>query len=229
MDLFASLPLTLRDTFRSGLIFFILRWLLGIMLGWWLMFMGLAVAPDRWFDFGFMQLGHGWWQDMLRVAGVVMAYLLAVAVAVMLFLVLVVMPKVRAICLAHYPMLTPVAGGSLITPIWHAFKLTGWLVVAAVGLALVPGVGWVAFPLVAATLNARGLVWDALDGLATPAEIQLALRGLTLELALLSALTLAWGAVPVLGWLTAPLLMTSGVCHLAMRRLARLRGFALQG
>ncbi len=96
------------------------------------------------------------------------------------------------------------------------------------GSRLVPGVGWVAFPLVAATLNARALVWDALDGIATTAEVKQALSGMGLELVLLSVVLLAWAAVPVLGWLTAPLVMTAGVCHLAMRRLARMRGFALQ-
>ncbi len=228
MDLLPTLTLALRDTFRFDLIIFILRWMVGILVGWWLLFMGLALAPDHWFDFAFLKLGQGGWQDAVRMGLVLVLYVLAVAIAAMLFLVLVVMPKVRALCLARYPMLQPVAEASLVAPIWHALKLTGWLVLAALGALVVPGLGWVAFPVVAATLNARALVWDALDGIATTAEVKQSLSGMGLELVLLSVVLLAWAAVPVVGWLSAPLVMTAGVCHLAMRRLARMRGFALQ-
>ncbi|MEY4763521.1 MAG: hypothetical protein RI907_194 [Pseudomonadota bacterium] len=228
MDTFAILPLALRDTFRSGLITFVLLGVVGLALGWLALFSVFdamhwwTIKPDLW---GHVKPGS-WPSRMAAVAIWVLTYVLTVLVSLALFMSFVVMPRVRSVCLVQYRMLVPVAEGSFIAPLRHAWQQVRQMGGVALLILCVPMLGVLIAPFLAAYFNARSLVLDALESLATDEEVRAVMVRNRLPLFGLGVFTLVWALIPLLG-LTAPLLMSVGVCHVSMRGLARLRGYTV--
>jgi len=75
------------------------------------------------------------------------------------------------------------------------------------------------FFVLASYLNVRGLVNDAVDGLATDEQRRAIIQARRVEMTLLGVLVGLFTLVPFAGFLS-PVVLGAGVCHLGMRALA---------
>jgi hypothetical protein len=162
------------------------------------------------------------------VAVMVLAYAGVIVLLIRLALRWVLMGKVRAHCLRHYPALQGaaatgsadlVAGARLHLGPWLGLGLAPWL-----GL-LVPVVGGVLLLLALAYLNVRLLAPAALRGVAGSGQGMQALRRQRGAMAVYGLFMLGLALVPVLN-LLLPALLAGGACHLMFRGLAPLKNAA---
>ncbi len=231
MNALPSLLLGLRDGLRPTLILHALGWLMAVLMGWFGLF---AVVDDEWWSLATLT-AHVQAHTQLDAAfaGILAAmlftfsYVLLVLTSMALVILFVLMPRIRQVCLASYPSLSPSpdAGGlpAIVAPVRHALWLVGAAVAAGALSWVLPGVGSLAGLALMAYANTRGLVMDALDGLASPAEQAAVLRqqrGATLLMGLVLPLL---ALVPVLGLLSL-FIMGPSASHLAFRALMQQRG-----
>jgi hypothetical protein len=226
-----SLLLGLRDGLRPRLILTSLLSLMAVVTAWFVLF---SVADDQWWSLSALgeRLAARTHLDA-SIAKVLAGFLFALSYAALvmvsmgLVILFVLMPRIRQVCLQAYPSLTPVSGSlSLMGPLRNAL----WLVLAfLLGLVLswtVPVWGGLAFVALVSYFNVRGLLYDALDGLATTREQEAVLRQQRGAILMLGLALSGLAMVPVLG-LLSPAIMGTSASHLAFRGLTRLRGRAL--
>jgi hypothetical protein len=238
----SSLLLGLRDGLRPTLILHALGWLMAVLLGWFGLF---SVVDDKWWSLATLTahvqaLTHldSAFAGILAALLFTFTYVLLVLTSMALVILFVLMPQIRRVCLRRYPALTevpqragmgaapgaePVPGIGLRTLWRHAL----WMVLAAASAMVLT---WV-LPFVGAPLgmalmahaNVRGLLVDALEDLATEAELQAVLRQQRVAITLLGLVLSTLAMVPVLGLLS---LFIMGPCasHLAFRALMQQRG-----
>ncbi len=225
-----ALLLGLRDGLRPGLALSSLMWMIGVIIAWGLCF---ALAPDRWWSLdalaamvqGLIPL-ESTFAKPLAALGFVLAYVLLVIVSMALVILLVLMPRIRDTCLRAYPALQPASTGlALLGPWRNAVYLVSALLAGGVASLMLPVVGSLLMVTLVSYFNVRGLLYDALDGLATPAEQEAVLRRQRPAILLLGLLLSALALVPVLG-LLSPLIMGTSASHLAFAALARQRGLS---
>jgi hypothetical protein len=174
----------------------------------------------------------GWWASVWGSVVGAFSWLVAVLIGLASFALLVMftmqillevflMPLVQRQCLPLYPPLATGVEGSLRANLLTSAKLLGVLVLGML-LWIIPVLGALAFFALAAYLNVRSLVNDALDGVATVEERKALVRthrGAMLWLGLLMA---GFLLIPLVG-LIAPAVLGASVCHLLMPALVRLR------
>ena len=173
------------------------------------------------------------WVWVVQALSGLLAFLISVAafgVLVMLtlqiVLELVLMPRIQREVLPSYPTLQPGVKGSLRANLLLLMRLWGALI-AGLLLWLIPLVGGIAFFALAAYINARSLVNDALDGIATPMERQAIVRQNGWGLLILGLMMGFLLMIPLVG-LMAPSVLGASVCHFCFGALVKLRGQASQ-
>lgn len=241
-DVLASLALGLRDGLTPRLLLSsVVLWLLAFLL-WAVLF--LVFRGEAW---ALAQQGLQWlWQGLAAavfrapessgapsgLAGafagfasvvlLLLAFALLVSLTVRIALELLLMARIQRQCLLRYPQLSTGVPSSLraglrsLLVTWTTFLVGGLLCL------LIPVVGGLLFFALGAYLNARSLVNDALEGVATPDEQRQFIRGRRFSLALLGLAMALLMVVPLAG-LLAPTLMGASVCHLALRHVAATR------
>jgi hypothetical protein len=228
-DTLTSLLLGLRDGLRPSLLLHALGSLLAVLVCWFVLF---SVVDERWWSLATLSAHVQSWTHLDASVATVLAallftfsYVLLVLTSMALVILFVLMPRIRQVCLRGYPALaqgTQAVGTGMLTLWRHAM----WMVLAASGALLL---GWV-LPVVGALLgtavmahaNVRGLLVDALEGLATAAELQTVLRQQRVAITLLGLALSVLAMVPVLGLLSL-FIMGPSASHLAFRGLMRQR------
>jgi uncharacterized protein involved in cysteine biosynthesis len=179
---------------------------------------------------------------MLSV-GRVFAYLFATALFIILVMVTVrillefiLMARIQRYCLARYPSLRTGVPSSMTAGVRDAIGATATLVIGGLLCLVIPIIGGVLFFVLASYLNVRGLVNDAVDGLARDEQRRAIIETRRVEMTMLGVLVGVFTLVPFAGFLS-PVVLGAGVCHLSMRALAdadqkadgRARGVAAAG
>jgi hypothetical protein len=241
-DVLASLALGLRDGLAPRLLLSSITIWLGAFLLWALLF--LTFRSEAW---ALAQQGLQWlWQGLAAAVfkapvGVVepsgvasafpgfasvvlllLAFALLVSLTVRIALELLLMARIQRQCLLRYPQLATGVPGSLRASLRSLGVVWGKLIVGGLLCLMVPVVGGFLFFALGAYLNARSLVNDALEGVATPQEQREFIRSRRFGLALLGLAMTLLMLVPLAG-LLAPTLMGASVCHLALRQVAAAR------
>jgi Etoposide-induced protein 2.4 (EI24) len=224
----SPLLLGLKDGLRPGLAWSSLMWMGAVLLAWGL---GLALAPDHWWSLDSLgerlQAVASLNATVARILAAflfVLAYVLLVIVSMALVILFVLMPRIRQTCLRAYPQLAPASGSlALLGPWRNAMWLLMSLGVGGGASLILPGLGSLIGVALVSYFNLRGLVYEALDGLATVAEQEQLLRRQRLPILGLGLALSAFGMVPVLG-LLSPLVMGTSACHLAFQALLQQRG-----
>ncbi|MES2886453.1 MAG: EI24 domain-containing protein [Pseudomonadota bacterium] len=172
--------------------------------------------------------GAALWGSVVQGLSMFVAFLIALAsFALLVMLTLQVMlevflmPAVQRQCLKRYPALSNNLPGTVRSNLLTTVKLWSVLLVGVL-LWIIPVLGGLAFFALAAYINVRSLVNDALDGVATLEERRQLVkghRGAMLCLGLCMTLLLL---IPFVG-LVAPSVLGASVCHLFMPALLALR------
>ncbi len=226
-----SLLLGLRDGLRPRLILISLFSLMAVLIGWFVLF---SVADEQWWSLsalGDRLVAHTHLDATVAkvLAGFlfVLSYAVLVLVSMGLVILFVLMPRIRQVCLQAYPSLTPVSSGlGLLGPLRNALWLVLAFLLGGVLSWVVPVWGSLAFVALVSYFNVRGLLYDALDGLATTREQEVVLRQQRGAILMLGLALSGLAMVPVLG-LLSPAIMGTSASHLAFRGLTRLRAQAL--
>ena len=241
-DVLASLALGLRDGLRPGLLLSsIAIWLLAFLF-WTLLLVAFRTEIWAWAQ----QALQGLWQGLasavlsgalapaaasglaggfasfLAVLLILLAFALLVSLTVRIALELLLMARIQRQCLLRYPQLPTGVPGSLRAGLRSLVVTSATLIVGGLLCLLIPVVGGLLLFALGAYLNARSLVNDALDGVATPDEQRQFIRSRRFSLALLGLALSLLMVVPLAG-LLAPTLMGASVCHLALRHVAATR------
>jgi Etoposide-induced protein 2.4 (EI24) len=225
-----ALLLGLKDGLRPRLAWSSLMWTIAVLAAWALAF---ALAPDAWWSLatvaGLLQAWAPWPATVAQVLAALvfgLSYVLLVIVSMALVILLVLMPRIRAICLRAYPGLQPASAGMALMGPWrNAVYLVSALLAGGLASLLLPVVGSLVLVALVSYFNVRGLLYDALDGLATPAEQEAVLHRQRPAILLLGLLLSALALVPVLG-LLSPLIMGTSASHLAFAALSQWRGLS---
>lgn len=169
------------------------------------------------------------WVWVVQALSGLVAFLISVAafgvlvmVTLQVVLEVVLMPRIQREVLPSYPTLQKGVAGSLRANLLLLLKLWGALI-AGLLLWLIPLVGGIAFFALAAYINARSLVNDALDGIATPSERQAIVRQNRWGLMILGLMMGSLLMIPLIG-LVAPSVLGASVCHFCFKALLKLRG-----
>ena len=171
--------------------------------------------------------GQGATPSVLMLSiGRVFAYLFATALFIILVMVTVrvllefiLMVRIQRYCLPRYPSLKTGVPSSMTAGMRDASGATATLVIGGLLCLVIPIIGGVLFFVLASYLNVRGLVNDAVDGLATDEQRRAIIQSRRVEMTLLGALVGVFTLVPFVGFLS-PVVLGAGVCHLGMRALA---------
>ena len=151
----------------------------------------------------------------------VAAFGVLVMLTLQVVLELVLMPRIQREVLPSYPTLKPGVPGSLPANFLLLIRLWGALI-AGLLLWLIPLAGGIAFFALAAYINARSLVNDALDGIASPSERQAIVRQNRWGLMILGLMMGCLLMIPLVG-LVAPSVLGASVCHFCFSALVKLR------
>ena len=149
-----------------------------------------------------------------------LAYMLVVMATVRLLLELLLMSRIQKYCLKRYPQLQRGAESSLLSGVWESTLGAVIVIVGGLLCLIIPVIGAALFFLLVSYFNARSLVNDALDGLASNEQRRALLKTQRLELAVLGVAGSLFMLVPVIGFV-GPVALGAGVCHLGMRSLLR--------
>lgn len=171
--------------------------------------------------------GQGATPSVLMLSiGRVFSYLFATAVFIILVMVTVrillefiLMARIQRYCLPRYPSLQTGVPSSMTAGIRDALGATATLVIGGLLCLVIPIIGGVLFFVLASYLNVRGLVNDAVEGLATDEQRRAIIQARRVEMTLLGVLVGLFTLVPFAGFLS-PVVLGAGVCHLGMRALA---------
>jgi len=223
-----ALLLGLKDGLRPSLALSSCMWMIGVLFAWGVLF---ALTPDRWWSLDTLAamvqsviLLDATFAKALGALVFLLAYVAGVIATMALVLLLVLMPRIRETCLRAYPALQPASTGMALLGPWRnaAYLLSALLGGGVASLAL-PVVGSLLMVTLVSYFNVRGLLCDALDGLASPAEQEVVLRRQRGAILLLGMLLSALAMVPVLG-LLSPVIMGTSASHLAFGALMKQRG-----
>lgn len=174
----------------------------------------------------------GWWASVWGAVASGFSWLMAVLIGLASFALLVMltiqlllelflMPLVQRQCLPRYPQLARGVPGSLRANLLTTVKLW-WVLALGLLLWIIPVLGGIAFFALAAYVNVRSLVNDALDDVATLAEREVLVRTHRGAMLCLGLLMGAFLLIPLVG-LVAPSVLGASVCHLFMPSLVALR------
>jgi hypothetical protein len=229
-DVALSLQKGLRDTLRPGLAFFSLMigglaavlmsvifwifwadiqkgaaWLAALSMGW--MFDSphpLLLAALRW---------------LLSLALFFMGMLLLVQLALELWL----MSRIQRTCLARYPGLSPSPGADRFSlGLGDTLRTAATWFLGSMVCLLIPFFGGFLLVGLSCYLGVRGLVNDALDGLAAEDEIRHLISQSRPQMLLLGLAVGLFTLLPMAG-LLAPVLAGASTCHLFMGRFQALK------
>lgn len=179
----------------------------------------LAGSVVRWVSPAW--LASAWLTGAVTFLLVVCGFIGLVMLSVQVFLELFFMARIQRQCLKRYPELPTNVKGSLSADLMST--LTGILALGAgLLLLLIPLLGAVLFLMLAGYLNVRGLVNDALDGVATVAERQAILRSHRTAMLLVGVSVPVLAVIPLLA-LVVPSVLGASVCHLCLQALQRQR------
>lgn len=163
---------------------------------------------------------------LLASVGRVFAYLFATALFIILVMVTVrvllefiLMARIQRYCLPRYPSLKTGVPSSMTAGARDAMGATATLVIGGLLCLIIPIIGGVLFFFLASYLNVRGLVNDAVDGLASDEQRRAIIESRRVEMMILGVLVGVFTLVPFAGFLS-PVVLGAGVCHLGMRALA---------
>jgi len=223
-----ALLLGLRDGLRPSLAWSSIMWMIGVLVGWGVFF---AVTPDRWWSLDTLAAMvqsviplDATFAKALGVLVFMLAYVAGVIATMALVLLLVLMPRIRETCLRAYPALQPASSSMALMGPWrNAVWLLSALLGGGVASLALPVVGTLLMVTLVSYFNVRGLLYDALDGLASPAEQEAVLRQQRPAILTLGLLLSALALVPVLG-LLSPVIMGTSASHLAFGALMKQRG-----
>lgn len=229
LEAVVCMGLGLRDGLRPRLaLMSVLIWLGSVLLWGVAFFLGHDALSAR--------LGEGlgpylggvpWLLGLLQFLITFTLFALACMVTARVILEFVLMGRIQRQCLRHYPQLQPGVHNAWVPALRDSLGSTGTLVAGgAAGLTL-PLVGGPLALLVGSYVNARSLVNEALEGVATDAECRQVILSSRLSLTLVGLFSTVWMMLPLAG-LLGPGVMGAAVCHLSMRQALRLRSAATQ-
>jgi hypothetical protein len=149
------------------------------------------------------------------------AFVLMVVVTIRVYQELFLMTRIQRQCLLRYPAIAATATGSWAADLRSMLRQFAVLLLSF-PLLLVPLIGSVAYLLLGCYLNVRGLVDDALENLATPAEREAIVQRSRGSMVVLGLAMAALLLIPFAG-LLMPSILGASVCHLCLRALTQLR------
>lgn len=148
-------------------------------------------------------------------------FVLLVVLSIRVYQELFLMSRIQAQCLVQYPALAAGATGSWAADLSSTLRQFAVMLVSF-PLLLIPLLGGVLYLLLGCYLNVRGLMDDALENLATPAERELIVKSSRWSILGLGLATAGLLLIPFAG-LLMPSVLGASVCHLCLRALQRLR------
>ena len=149
------------------------------------------------------------------------AFVLLVVLSIRFYQELFLMTRIQRQCLLRYPAIAATATGSWAADLRSMLRQFAVLLLSF-PLLLVPLIGSVAYLLLGCYLNVRGLVDDALENLATPAEREAIVQRSRGSMVVLGLAMAALLLIPFAG-LLMPSILGASVCHLCLRALTQLR------
>lgn len=168
------------------------------------------------------------WSSVVQGLSMFVAFLIALASFALLVMLtlqamleLFLMPAIQRQCLKRYPDLPSNLPGTLGANLLTTVKLWSVLLVGLL-LWVIPVLGGLAFFALAAYINVRSLVNDALENVATLDERRQLVKEQRGAMAGLGLCMLLLLLIPFVG-LVAPSVLGAGVCHLFMPALLALR------
>ncbi|MFO1251135.1 MAG: EI24 domain-containing protein [Inhella sp.] len=153
---------------------------------------------------------------------ILLVFMLLASLSVRVLTEFLLMGRVQAQCRRRYPELENQAPMPWLSGLMESAKLWVILLVGGLMCLLVPLLGGLLLAALCAYLNARSLVGEALDGVASPQEQRAFVRSHRMSLLLLGLALPVLLLVPLVG-LLAPGWLGASVCHLGMRHLQATR------
>lgn len=147
------------------------------------------------------------------------AFALAMLVTACVLVNLTMMRTIRALVLRRHPGLERIEGGSWRSGLLNAVGHYGTVALIALPLMLVPLLNVVALFLLFNYVNVRGLVPDALDGVASSEEVRALISASRVEMVVLGTLAMLVALVPPIT-LVGPSFFGATVAQFSLRRLA---------
>jgi MFS family permease len=153
---------------------------------------------------------------------VVLLFAVAMSLTIRVLLEIFVMGRIRQRALKTYPEIRTGLKSSLYNSIRDFINIAFTFLIVGTIFLMIPVVNGVFLFALLCYLNVRGLVNDALEGIATDIELRAVIKAERLTMTVLGMGLVAVVLVPFAG-LISPTLTGSSVCHLCMRRLSKLR------
>lgn len=148
------------------------------------------------------------------------AFLLLVMVTLRILLEWMLMSRIQRHCLRRYPQLQRGVESSVLGGLRDTIGPVLTFVFGGLACLLIPVLGGGLLFVLANYLNVRGLVNDAVEGLANDEQRRVFIKANRLQMAVLGVLLSVFMLIPFAGFF-APVVMGASVCHLCMRALAR--------
>jgi hypothetical protein len=153
---------------------------------------------------------------------VALLFAVAMSLTIRVLLEIFVMGKIQQRALKTYPEIRTGLKSSLYNSIRDFISIAFTFLIVGAIVLMIPVVNGVFFFALLCYLNVRGLVNDALEGIATDNEVRAVIKAERLTMTVLGMGLVAVVLIPFAG-LISPTLTGSSVCHLCMRRLSKLR------
>ncbi|HRH16167.1 MAG TPA: EI24 domain-containing protein [Aquabacterium sp.] len=167
-----------------------------------------------------------WVQGTVSFLLLALGYWIVCLITVSLLMELMLMQRVQAVCLPRYPALQGlVVHNNSLAAVRDTVGTLCTMVVGTLVCLLIPVVGGALALVLVGYLNVRGLVGDALDGVATDQERRQIIERHRPQMLLLGLMCSVLMFVPLVG-LWMPAVLGAATAHLGMRATQRLRGLA---
>ena len=183
-------------------------------------------AAPSWMNPAVAVAQNPWVQGTVSFLLLMLGYWIVCLITVSLLMELMLMQRVQAVCLPRYPTLQGLhIQNDRIAAVLDTVGTLAAMVVGSLVCLLIPVVGGALALVLVGYLNVRGLVGDALDGVATDQERRQIIERHRPQMVVLGLLCSVLLFIPLLG-LWMPAVLGAATAHLGMRATQRLRGLA---
>lgn len=182
-----------------------------------------AAAPS-WMNPAVAVAQNPWVQGTVSFLLLMLGYWIVCLITVSLLMELMLMQRVQSVCLPRYPALHGHhIQNDRMAAVFDTVGTLAAMVVGSLFCLLIPVVGGALALVLVGYLNVRGLVGDALDGVATDQERRQIIQRHRPQMVSLGLLCSVLMFIPLLG-LWMPAVLGAATAHLGMRATLRLRG-----